>query len=150
MPYENMMPYIPMAQPQSALSLRERAGRNRDKWEQDELAKNASYYDDPGMRMRADMNTAHQRMQSDTFASSNPSWDSWFQALNEGTGGKQGSGIIGGGREARAQERELAMGSLQGQDDAAGLSGYNVTGRSRTQGARPSLSALKGIGYLKG
>lgn len=148
MPYENMMPYIPLAQPQSLASLRERARLNREQVERDDVA-TANSYLDPGARIQAEMQAMSRRQQADTFANTNPSWDAWFQSVNEATGGKQGSGIIGGGRGAKQQNRAMALNALEGEQAASDYSKYNVEGRARARGARPSLSALNGISYLE-
>lgn len=149
MPYENMMPYTPLSQPNSLTSLLERARLNREDYERGDIERINAGYSDPGDRIRAEMQAIGRHNQGRAFASSNPSWDAWFQSVNEGTGGKQGSGIIGGGRGARQQERAMALDMLEGEQKASTLSPYNVEGRARARGAKPSLSALKGISYLK-
>lgn len=150
MPYENMMPYLPMAQPASLASLRERARLNREDAERADVAQ-ANSYADPIMRQRAEMQAMQRRTQADTFASSNPSWDAWFQSVNEGTGGKQGSGIIGGGRSAGRQNRAMEQLIQEGPEAAAStVSPYNLEGQARHRGATPSLKALNGISYLQG
>jgi hypothetical protein len=148
MPYENLMPYMPLSQPTSLTSLLERARLNREQSERDDVM-TAQGYDDPGARIRGEMDAMHRRQQADTFSNNNPSWDAWFQSVNEGTGGKRGSGIIGGGRSAARQNKAIRQDALDGEDQAAQVSPYNVEGQARARGARPSLSALNGISYLQ-
>ena len=127
MPYENMMPYMPIQQLRSLPEMRARAQDSRNQYEQNDIARIQSQFQDPGQRLQQEMQAITRHNQGRTFASSNPTWDAWFQALGEGTNGR---GVIGGGRAARFEEQDMLE-----------------MAQNRPSGATPSVMALKGLSY---